>query len=52
MEFHSCEKRKSYHLQQHEWNIMLSEINEKDRKRKIPYDVTYMWNLKDRKSKN
>ena len=26
--------------------IILSEVSQKERERQIPYDITYMWNLK------
>ena len=28
--------------------IMLSEIKKSDREKQIPYDFTYMWNLKNK----
>ena len=39
---------KSYHLQQHGWTLQISCQVKYVRQRKILYDITYMWNLKNK----
>ena len=43
----AIKKNKKYHLQQHRWTWRLSNWVKSVGLRQIPYDIAYMWNLKE-----